>query len=53
MHYKKDKKIELTWKKYPIDKFLTKYGIKDNINIQFLYHNMSILYESLDLLKEV
>jgi len=53
MHYKKDKKIELTWKNYPIDKFLTKYEIKDNINIQYLYHNMSILYESLDLLKEV
>ena len=52
-HYKTHKKMELAFKIYPINKFLTKHEIKDNINVQFLYNNMSIIYNRLDLLKEV
>ena len=40
-------------KDYSIDNHLTMYEIKDNINISLYYDNLSILYNRLDLLKEV
>ena len=40
-HYRVHKKMELASKIFPINKFLTKHEIKDNINVQFLYNNMS------------
>ena len=45
--------IELFSKDYSIDNHLTIYEIKDKINISLFYDNLSILYNRLDLLKEV